>query len=80
MCNLTSHIDITPKNLKVWKTQTNIYMANTIEYEVKSYQVKITTVKCTKLRIKGLEFNRSKKEMLVCSSIIWRIETNLKMK
>ena len=40
-------------------------MGNIIEYDVKSYQVKTTIVKFTKLQQKGLKLNRSQKEMLV---------------
>ena len=32
--------------LIVWNTQAEMYMGNTIEYVVKSYQVKTTIVKC----------------------------------
>ena len=39
------------------KTGAEIDIGNYLEYEVKSYKVKITTVKCTKVRIKGLKFN-----------------------
>ena len=34
--------------LKVWNTWSEIYMGNTIEYDVKSYEIKTTIVKCTK--------------------------------
>ena len=40
-------------------------IGNTIEYDVKSYQVKYTILKCTKVHIKGLKFNSSQKKMLV---------------
>ena len=51
--------------IKVSNTQAEIYIGNTIEYDVKSYQVKTTIVKCTNVRLKGLKFNRSQKETLV---------------
>ena len=40
-------------------------MGNTIEYDVKPYQVKRTTVKFTKAQIKGLNIKLSQKYMLV---------------
>ena len=40
--------------LKVGKTQAEMYIVNTIEYDVKSYQVKVNIVKRTKIRLKGL--------------------------
>ena len=48
-----------------WKTRAEIDIGNTIEYDVKSYQIKTTTVKCTKERQKVLNLNHSQKEMLV---------------
>ena len=51
--------------LKVWKTRAEIYIGDTIEYDLKSNQLKMTIVKCTKLRIKLLRFNPSQKNMLV---------------
>ena len=47
--------------LKVWKTREAFYIGNTIVYDVKSYQVKTTILKCTNVRIKGLKFNWSYK-------------------
>ena len=41
------------------------YIGNTIEYDVKSCQVKNTMVKYTKVRIKVLKFNSSQKKMLI---------------
>ena len=43
--------------LKSWETQAEMYIYNTIYYYVKSYQVKTTIVKYTKVRIKGLKFS-----------------------
>ena len=51
--------------LKVWNTRAEIYIGNTIEYDVKSCQAKMNIVKFTKVRLKGLKFNFSQKEMLV---------------
>ena len=45
--------------LKAGKTRQEIYIGNTIEYDVKSYQVKVTIVKHTKMRVKGLTVNLS---------------------
>ena len=36
-------------------TQAEIDESKPIEYDVKSYQVKMTIVKCTKIRLKGLK-------------------------
>ena len=58
--------------LKLWKTQSKIDMGNTIEYDVKSYQVKTTIVKCTKVKPIGFKFNRSQKNMLVWPTSMWR--------
>ena len=49
------------KNAQIEKDQAKIGIGNTIEYDVKSYQVKITILKCTKVCIKVLKFNRSQK-------------------
>ena len=58
--------------------QAEIYIGNTIEYDVKSYQLKTTIVTWTKVNIKGLNFNRSPKDLLVFpTSIRWN-KTNLK--
>ena len=51
--------------LKVWNTRAEIYMGNTIEYDVESCQVKTSILKNTKLRIKGLKFNHSHKKIFV---------------
>ena len=45
--------------------QSEIDIGNTIWYDVKSYQFKTTLVKYTRVRIKGLKFNSSQKDMLV---------------
>ena len=51
--------------LKVWNTWAEIYIGDTIEYDVKSCQVKMAIVKCTKVRIRVLKFNLSYKETLM---------------
>ena len=53
------------KILQSQRTKAEIDIGNIIEYDVKSYRVKTTIVKCTKVRQKGLKFNRSQKDMLV---------------
>ena len=59
MWNLSSDVNNTPKKiLQVQKTQSEIDMGNTIEYDMKSYQVKTTIIKCKKVRQKGLNLNR----------------------
>ena len=63
--------------LKAWKTQPEMDIGNTIEYDVKSHQVKTTIVKCTKVHIKGVRFNRSYKNMLVWQAGIWCNKPNL---
>ena len=40
----------------------------TIEYDVKSYQVKTAIVKCTKIKLRVLKFKRSHKDMLLYPS------------
>ena len=45
--------------LKVWKTRSEVYIGNTIEYDVKSYQVKKTIVKYAEVCMKSLKFNQS---------------------
>ena len=48
-CNLSSDINNKPKNkYKLWKTQAEMDIGDTIDYAVKSYQVKTTIVKCTR--------------------------------
>ena len=59
---------------KVWKYREEIDVVNTIEYDGKSYRVKITMVKCTKVWLKVLKFNRSQKYMLVYPRIMLRIK------
>ena len=49
--------------LKALKTRAEIDKFNTMEYDVKLYQVKTSVVKCTKVRIKVLKFKRSYKNM-----------------
>ena len=44
--------------LKSVKNQAEIYMGNTIEYDVKSSQVKVTRIKRTNIRAKVLTVNR----------------------
>ena len=43
--------------LKAGKTREEIYIGNTIEYDVKSSEVKVTIVKRTKIRVKVLTVN-----------------------
>ena len=66
--------------IKVWKTRVEIGIDNTIEYDVKSYQVKTSITKCTKVLIKGLKFNISQKKMLVFPTGMQHNKTNLNMK
>ena len=78
MCKLNSDVNNTPnKILQGWKTLAEIDMGNTIEYDVKSYQVKTTVVKCTRVQLKGLKFNRLQKEVLVYPKNVWHNKTNL---
>ena len=62
--------------LKIWKIWAEIYMGNTIEYDVKSCQIKTDIVKFTKVCIKVLNFNRSQKEMLVWPACGWNKKIN----
>ena len=80
MWDLSSDVNNTPKILKVSKTRATIYIGNTIEYDMKSYQFKRTIVKYTKVLLKGLKFDHSQKEMLVSPTIIWCNKTNLNTK
>ena len=48
-------IDVNNKH----KINTEIYIGNTIEYDMKSSQVKVTILKRTKIQVKGLLFNHS---------------------
>ena len=66
--------------IKVSNTRAEIYIDKTIEYDVKSYQVKTAPVKCTKLSLKGLKFKRPHKDMLVWPMSMWHNKTNLNMK
>ena len=43
------------------KTQAKIDIGNTVEYDVNSYQVKMTVVKCTKVRLELLKLDHSHK-------------------
>ena len=52
------------------KTRAEIYIGNTIDYDVKSYQVKTTIVKFKRVQIKGLKFNHYQKETLVDPTIM----------
>ena len=47
--------------LKSVKNQAEIYMGNTIEYDVKSSQVKVTRIKRTNIRAKVSTVNRLQK-------------------
>ena len=48
--------------IKAGKNRAEIYISDTIEYYVKSSHVKVTLVKRTKTRVKGLTVNRSQKK------------------
>ena len=62
MCDLSGDVNNTFKTIiKVWNTQSEIYINNTIEYDVKSYQVNIMIAKCTRILIRGFKFYRSQK-------------------
>ena len=62
MWNLGSAINNTTKKiLKSQKIRAEIDINNTIEYDLKSYQVKVTVVKFTKVRLKGLKLNHPQK-------------------
>ena len=47
--------------LKAGKTRAEIYIGNTIEYDVKSSEVKVTILKRAEMRSKILTVNRSQK-------------------
>ena len=47
--------------LKLWKTQSEIYRGNTIEYDTKAYQVIMAIVKRTSVQLKELMVTRSQK-------------------
>ena len=65
MWNLGSAINNTTKKiLQSQKIRAEIDINNAIEYDVKSYQVKVTVVKFTKVQLKGLKLNLPQKEML----------------
>ena len=62
MCNLNCDINNTPKTiLQGWKTQSEIDIGDIIGYYVKSYQVKLTKDKCTKVQLTKLNFSWSQK-------------------
>ena len=65
MCDLSSNANNTPKKLQGWNNRSGTDIGNTIEYDVKSYQVKTNLLQCTKVWLNGLDFNGSQKEMLV---------------
>ena len=59
-----------------WNTQVEIDVGNTIEYDVKLYQDKMTILKCTKVQIKGLNIFTSYRNICwysqhVCDAIIY---------
>ena len=47
--------------LKLGKTRAEICIGDTIDYDVKPYQVKVTIVKYTNKQVKGLTVNCSQK-------------------
>ena len=49
MYDLIIEANNTHKKLPGWKTRAEIDVGNTIEYDVKYFQVKTTIVKCTKV-------------------------------
>ena len=56
MCNLISDVNNNLKQiLQGQNTQAEMDIGNTIEYDVKSYQVKMTIVNCTEVRQKNLK-------------------------
>ena len=57
-------------NVQIIKPRAEIDIVNTIEYVMKSCQVKMAIVKYTKVRVKGLKFDRSQKDMLVWTTSI----------
>ena len=50
--------------IKSCNTQVEIYIGNTIQYDAKSHQRKMTILKTTNKRLKELQFNLSQKEIL----------------
>ena len=66
--------------LRVWNTRVEIYIGNTLEYDVKSFQFKTTIVKYTKVGIKVLKFNLSQKDIMVWRTSMLRNKTNLNRK
>ena len=55
--------------LKAGKTQSEIFIGNTIEYDVKSPQVKVTIIKRTNIQEKILTFNRSQKTVVIANKV-----------
>ena len=56
MYKLSSDVNKTPKKvLKARQTWAEMYIGNNIEYDVKSSQVKVTILKRTKIRLRGLK-------------------------
>ena len=47
-------------------------MGNTIEFDTKSYQVRVTIVKRTKIELKELTFNFSQKKAFLLPMRMWR--------
>ena len=68
MCNFSSDVYNTHKKIQGRKTRAEIDIGNTIEYDVKSYQVKMTIIRCKNVRQKGLKLNPSQKKMLIYST------------
>ena len=54
---------------KAENTQAEIYIGNTIEFDTKSSQVRVTIEKRTKIRLKELKFNRSQKNRWHCHRV-----------
>ena len=66
MYDLSSGVNITPRtNTSMSKNGEEIDIGNTIQYYVKSYQVKTTIVNFPKIRQKVFKLNRPHKYMLV---------------
>ena len=65
MYDLSSDVNNTPGKIPGWKPRAKIDVGNTIEYDMKSYQVKMAIVKCIKVWLKGLKLNGPQKYMLV---------------
>ena len=62
MCGLSSDVNNTLKtNTPRLKTRAEIDVGNSIEYDVKSCQVKRSIVKFTRVQLKELKLNRPQK-------------------